>query len=381
MGLRVELIDDVQGLAPFVAEWDALVVARARPYCAPAWQLAWWRHARPPSALLRAVVVLDQGRLVGIVPLYCKRQSLGGWEWALLGSSIASGIEPVTEVGMEEVVAGALAEKLAGMEPRPRLLRLSQISAQSPWPTLVRDAWPGRPALLVREWSARAPTVTLDANDLDDWLAAKSRNFRAQMRRARRALEQQGARFRIATAEDLERDLAAFVRLHHARWDRRGGSVALTPGIDRALEEAAQTLAPQGRLRLSSIAVGDRTVGSLLCLAAGGQVSYWNGGYDDAFAKFRPGLVGLVEAIGHALAAGDSRFDLGPGDQQYKVRLADGADGLVTVAVAPKSVRTGAQAVLRRGRGAVAAHMTPGQKQRLRHVFDAISPTRMHLLA
>ena len=87
MGLRVELIEDEKGLAPFVAEWDALAVARARPYCAPAWQLAWWRHARPTSALLRAVVVLEQDRLVGIVPLYCKRSWLWEWECALLGSS------------------------------------------------------------------------------------------------------------------------------------------------------------------------------------------------------------------------------------------------------------------------------------------------------
>src|SRR5205823_5396744 len=84
------------------------------------------------------------------------------------------------------------------------------------------------------------------------------------------------------------------------------------------------------------------------CLVAGGQVSYWNGGYDDAFAKFRPGLVGLVEAIAHALAAGDSRFDLGPGDEEYKVRLADRTDELVTVALAPRSVRTGARVILRR---------------------------------
>jgi CelD/BcsL family acetyltransferase involved in cellulose biosynthesis len=376
MGLRGELIDDVDGLAPFVAEWDALAVVRGRPYCAPAWQLAWWRHARPPPALLRTVVVLEQGRLVGIVPLYCERPLLREWQWALLGSSIASRIEPLTDVGMEEAVARVTAEVLAATDPRPRLLRLSQIPAESPWPTLVRDAWPARQSRLVWERSVPAPILALDADDLDAWLAAKSRNFRSQMGRARRALEQQGARFRIATTEDLERDLAAFVRLHHARWDWRGGSMALTPGMDQALDEAARTLAPEGRLRLSSIDIADRTIGSLLFLAAGGQVSYWNGGYDAVFAKYRPGLVGLVEAIGHALAAGDSRFDLGPGDQEYKARLADGTDELVTVALEPRSVRTGAKTVLRRGRGAVASRMTPGQKQRVRRVLDAIPLTR-----
>jgi CelD/BcsL family acetyltransferase involved in cellulose biosynthesis len=33
--------------------------------------------------------------------------------------------------------------------------------------------------------------------------------------------------------------------------------------------------------------------------------------------------VALLEAIGHALARGATRFDLGPGDQAYKRRFAD----------------------------------------------------------
>src|SRR5947207_12034615 len=166
MGLRGELLDDVEGLAAFVPQWDALAVARARPYCAPAWQLAWWRHARPTSALLRAVVVLEQDRLVGIVPLYCKRSWLWEWECALLGSSIASHVEPLTEVGMEEAVARMTAEVLAGTEPRPGLLGLSQIPAESPWPTLLREAWGGQPARLVRERAVPAPMLALDADDL-----------------------------------------------------------------------------------------------------------------------------------------------------------------------------------------------------------------------
>src|SRR3954447_21333566 len=51
------LIEDVGGLEAVRAEWDALAVAAARPYCAPAWMLAWWRtcplaRARPRPALV-----------------------------------------------------------------------------------------------------------------------------------------------------------------------------------------------------------------------------------------------------------------------------------------------------------------------------------------
>jgi CelD/BcsL family acetyltransferase involved in cellulose biosynthesis len=178
--------------------------------------------------------------------------------------------------------------------------------------------------------------VTLEAEDVDAYLKSRSSNFRQQMRRARRKLEKEGAVFRTAaTPEEIDRDLDAFERLHNARWEHRGGSAALVEGVDAMLRQAGRDLLEGGRLRLDSIDVGGRTVSSQLYLAAGGEVTYWLGGFDDDFGSYKPALVALVEAIADSLRRGDDRFDLGPGDQDYKYRLADGKEELAWVTLVP----------------------------------------------
>jgi CelD/BcsL family acetyltransferase involved in cellulose biosynthesis len=165
------------------------------------------------------------------------------------------------------------------------------------------------------------------------------------------------------TAEELERDLAAFVRLHHARWEGKGGSAALTPERERMLAAACRELLDSERARLWSIDVEGRTISSQLFVVAGGEVAYWLGGFDEAFAAQRPALLALVVAIEDAFRRGERGVDLGPGAQDYKYRLADGDEILEDVTVvlggplarvqlAPGRLRRAAGRLKRRVRGA-----------------------------
>ena len=64
-----------------------------------------------------------------------------------------------------------------------------------------------------------------------------------------------------STPAEIEQDIGAFIRLHHARWDPRGGSDALDEGVERMLHEIAQELVASGRLRLASVATADANGG------------------------------------------------------------------------------------------------------------------------
>jgi hypothetical protein len=75
--LRGELIEDLGVVAQIKDEWDDLAVARARPFCSPAWMLAWWRHAAPAGAFLRIAVVREKGELVGIAPFFALEEGMG----------------------------------------------------------------------------------------------------------------------------------------------------------------------------------------------------------------------------------------------------------------------------------------------------------------
>lgn len=366
--IRGELIADAAQLEEVRGAWDDLAQALGRPYAAPGWMISWWRHAAPAGARLRTAAAWDADELVGLAPLWAQRRA--GVEWLRpLAGEVAHRSEPFARPGREAEVAHALAAALAGARPAPHALAFEAVPAGSPWPELLAGAWPG-PGRVRREQerSVSAPYVTLTGG-YDEWFAGKSSNFRSQVRRARRKLEAEGARFvRIGDLDAVRAALGDFSRLHHARWDPRGGSGALNPQVEAMLATAAADLAPRGRLCIWAVELGGRSISSHLFVEAGDEVVYWLGGHDDEWAAQRPGLLALVAAIEGAFASGATRVDLGPGEQDYKYRLADGEAVLdwITLRLPGRPAVPRAALALRQARLAGKRRLTPEQRERVK---------------
>jgi CelD/BcsL family acetyltransferase involved in cellulose biosynthesis len=368
-GMDAEIVREASVLEDIHEEWDRLAVAAARPYCAPAWMLAWWRHVAPPDAELCAVVVRAAGDVVGIAPFFgARRRNLS--RWRLLGSGTSSRREPLCRRGLELEAAAAFARAIAESESGPDLLVLEDVPADSPWPGLLAAAWPGRPAWSRVDWTTQAPTLDLRGKTYDAWFASKSSSFRKQMRRVGRQLEDRGGSCRLSEPGEVPADLRAFAALHHARWQSRGGSQALDSRVEAMLLDVAKALSPS-RFRLWSTDVSGRTISSQLFLAAGGEVAYWLGGFDDAWAPQQPAMQTILAAIEDALARGDARLDLGPGSAAYKDRFADGEDLLQTVTLVPRGAgyrRVRATLVPDHLRGAVTSRLPERWKQAVRRL-------------
>jgi CelD/BcsL family acetyltransferase involved in cellulose biosynthesis len=374
MTVSWDVLDSSEAVESTVRDWDRLAVDAGLPYCAPAFLLAWWKHASPEGAQLRVVAVRDGDRLAGIGPFYAVRGRGGLWTWSLLGTDTSSRIEPVAAPADQADVGAALAEALAQGDPRPALIRLEGLPDDSPWPAALRAGWPGRR----RPWhhtepATPAPFVPLEGvDDVDAFLGTRSSNFRQQMRRARRKLDKDGGVFRVAsTPEEIERDLTDFERLHAARWDWRGGSTAMTPGTDKMLAEAGRELLGSGRFQLVSLELDGKVVNSQLFIGAGQEISYWNGGFDDDYAAYKPSMIALVEAIRTSLEAGFTRFDLGPGAQEYKYRFSDTQDLLVWQTLIPPGSRyPAARAAFapKQARHALSQRLTREQKDKLKRL-------------
>lgn len=341
MALAGEVLDSAERLGEHAAAWDALALERRLPFCSPPWMLAWWRHVPDSRAALRAIIVHDGDELVAVAPFYAEPRAGRPTRYRLLGAGTAHRVEPLVKPGWDHEAALAIAGALAGLQPSVDVICFESIAASSRWPERLAEAWPGRrDPMTVREWAGPAPTATLDGLDFDSWMKHKSRNFRSQAGRMRRRLEARGARFAIAsTEEELERGLAAFSRLHYARWQDRGGSMALDASVERALAEAGRALLHSGRFRLVSIEAEDETISAHIFLAAGGEVSYWNGGFDEDWAADQPSMRALVVAIEDAFERSDSRLDFGGGVEPYKYRLSDAEDLLETALVVPRGPR------------------------------------------
>lgn len=310
--------------------WDRLAVATGAPYAGPAWMLAWWRHAAPAGARLRTVLVLDGEELVAVAPFFADAR-LGARRLRLLGAGVSGRLDVLGAPDDAGLVAKAIAQGLAGTPPFADAILFEGTPGTSPWPRALAAAWPSeRRPRLRRLLAMPAPFLDLAPDGFASWFAGRSSHFRSRMRRGLRKLEQSGGRIRLAGAADLAADLGAFAELHAARWRGRGGSGVVTPGVERMLLEFAERHAGDGRLRAWCIDVDGQTVSVQVFLAAGGEVTYWLGGFDERGPRLHPGpaLLSLLKEVEHAHEAGGRRLDLGGGGQPYKYEFANADETL-----------------------------------------------------
>jgi CelD/BcsL family acetyltransferase involved in cellulose biosynthesis len=326
MSLDVEILADAEALDALGPEWHALATSCAEPLATPGWMLTMWHLLDRDTQEPRVVAMRDGGRLVGLAPLCVHAaQRRGGGYRLLLGDMPRT--TPLALPGRAWEVAGALAGVVRELDPRLAALALESIPAASPWPLALAEQWPTR----LRPWLRRyftqsSPTVALAHDSFDDWLGAKSANFRGQMRRMRRKFAQAGGAGRFATHETLHDDIAALVRLHARRWEGRGESSIVAGGAElaAAFEAVGRALLDAGGFRLHVLELDGAPISAQLFTAAGGDVIYYNGGWDEQHARFKPAMLGILDAIEDAFARGERRLDLGPGAQPYKLRFADG---------------------------------------------------------
>lgn len=325
MSLELELVAEPDQIDALVPAWDALAVACREPLSRPGWMLTLWRYHAEDHEAPRVFAVREGDRLVGVAPLYVPLgRSSGGYR--LLSGEVPR-TTPIALPGREWDVAGAVAGALAAADPRPEALALESIPVTSSWPIALAEQWPGRMRPLLRRYFTQsAPTVALDAPSFDAWLAGKSSNFRSQMRRMRRRFAEAGGTGRFSTQETLHEDIDALVRLHASRWEGRGRSSIVAGGerLAASFEAAGRAGLENGGFRLRVLEVDGEPISAQMFAAAGGDVIYYNGGWDERFAQFKPSMLGLLDAIEDAFERGDERLDLGPGAQPYKLRFADG---------------------------------------------------------
>ncbi len=283
------------------------------------------------------MVVREDASLLGVAPFFAARGS-AGVRYRLLAAPVCARTVPLAVAGRERDVAGSLASALAACRPAPAAIQLDGVEADSPWPELLAAAWPSRRAPSLIELDREtAPAIALAAASYEEWLGTRSRNFRQQMRRRRRALEELGAEFRLTDANGLERDIGELERLHFGRRGDRP-SDAFGPGVAAMLADAGRELLQADRFRLWTIATADATVSAQLFVEAGGELAFWNGGFDDAYQSSSPGVQAILAAVADGMELGCERLELGAGDQDYKLRMTDEADELRSVAIVPRGL-------------------------------------------
>jgi len=303
---------DIVGLGDHAEDWNRLAEGAGTPFLSYEWLRAWctaFEEQRAPCLLVRDA---DGSLAAGACFRHMRRGQL------LAAASVHS--EDWAVVATGDSPAETLWRGIAAMPWR-----------RAVFPALREDA--GRPGLaeavlrnagsrVVREVAAESPYLRLSGT-FDELLGTRSRNFRSQLNRRRRALESAGSvAFRTSSRPaDVERDIDAFLAVEAGGWKSRSRTAILSnPRTEALYRGFARAAAERGWLRLHLLELdGEVVAGDYACVYGGGEYLLKTG-YDERFGRFSPGLVLRADVLRQATEAGLRFYDFLGGPDHYKLR-------------------------------------------------------------
>lgn len=343
-------LDVVHDLASLRDDWSRLADASGNLFSTWEWADVWWRHLGGERPLHLVVARDEDGAAIAILPFYLERSRPRTLRF--VGHGPADRLAPVAAPADRERAAAALREALDG--------RLAD------WQVAVVDRLPGEEgwlALLGQEPFRSEPSPVLDSEgrDWEAFLAARSKNFRDQVRgRERKLGRKHEIGFRLTEdPAQLDADYDALVRLHRERWGDESRSFAAPR--EALHREFAGAALERGWLRLWTLDVDGSPAAAWLGYRFGGCEWYYQAGRDPALEREAVGFVLMAHTIREALNDGVREYRLLLGGEAYKDRFATGDSGLETVVYA-----RGATGRLARSAARGALRAPPGLRRRLR---------------
>lgn len=319
--LRVEELRDGQTFAALRPEWDALMErSAAASFNRWGWLYPWWRRIgseREPRLLTARA---QDGRLVGLMPL-CLEDRGGIRRLCFLGENHVGSdyLDIVAELGREAEIAMLFAQQLRQKTAEWDVLDLLDLESGSLTLKALSDTFAGAFEVEQRACFVCPGEGFADGEGFDAFLArtARKENY---LRRRKWLEKQSGFRINVARSPtELARPLSEFFRLHALRWQGAGGSEGIKgPSVEAFHRDATFLLAESGLLRLYTLEVAGAAVASVYGILDRQVFSYYQSGYDPAWASKSVGLVLVGETFRDALASGATRYDFLRGSEGYK---------------------------------------------------------------
>jgi CelD/BcsL family acetyltransferase involved in cellulose biosynthesis len=365
-GVTTEVVRGPDRLRELEPEWRTLASRRGNAFVTPEWLFAWLEHYGDSGELSMVALRAPDGSLRGLMPLVRER-GRGGGQLRFGGANLADHLHPVADAGAAEIeigqaVGASLGSEISGWSA----VVLDHVEENAGWLRAMTEAAPVALSAVASR-ATRLPYIELPES-WEAYLTTRSRNFRSQIGRKLRRLEQHhDVRFRHTNdASELAGDLETFFRLHDARWDPRGGSSSRTERARRFHADFSRAALARGWLRQWSLEIDGEPAASWYGWRLGGRYSYYLAGFEPRWADASVGLLLLAHTVRAAIEEGASEYDLLLGEEDYKRRFADSDRPVETVILArarrPVRMLASADAALWRGY----ARLSPGARERAR---------------
>ncbi len=310
-----EIFDDLHD------DWNALLKQSPSDtiFLTREFQQTWWTHLSH-GGQLRVLTAHDDGRLLGIAPLYLAGED-GHRSLRLIGGvEVADYLDVIVPAAQHAAVLDEMLRALAAQGDWQQL-DLRNLPESSP----TRLALPPLAAkygmALAEKVEEVCPVVPLPAS-FEDYLNALDKKQRHELRRKlRKAHAEADIRWYCVDGQaPLDDAVSAFVDLHQrSQIDK---THFMSPAMVAFFGALAQVMRDAGWLELAFVEVNGERAATYFDFVYNNRTLCYNSGYDpQAYAQLSPGIVLLAHLIEHAIEHGRSAFDFLQGNETYKYRM------------------------------------------------------------
>jgi CelD/BcsL family acetyltransferase involved in cellulose biosynthesis len=304
------MIRTYPALGGLVADWNQLAHDAGTPFLTHEWLSCWWSAFGRGDPVWMVLHGTDGSLRAGA----CLQPMRGGWlacaanvhsgDWDVLARDEAARAElwaAVTRLGANRIHLQAMPERAEGT-------RLACEELERAGYRTVRVPGPFCPWLaLPASW--------------EELLATVSSRLRAEVRRRRRMLSQEGSlTFRsVAAGPTLDEDLETFLKLEASGWKGRSGTAILSrPETERLYRGFARAAAAEGWLRLHFLELDGEAIAAKYGCAFAGGGTFMKSGFSEAYRRQSPGVLLLTEVLRSSIEEGLHAYDFLGDPDRYK---------------------------------------------------------------
>jgi CelD/BcsL family acetyltransferase involved in cellulose biosynthesis len=329
-------------------DWNALYAASpgASTPLDFRWLRQWWTSyaGALTGAGLRIVTLWRGSELIGVLPLYVRRERLGPFAIQRLGF-LSTGEAEVEETcpdylnllcraGEEAICSDAAWRAIEAMSfDHMELLNI-------PEGALVQSA--AAPRGLIR--NSRGACLIADLNGgFDAYLKRLSANSRQNARRLIREAERAGVQFELAEAAQADEVFVDLIRLHQARWTANGQPGAFAAPRFVAFHRAMVShWMRDRRVVLARMSLAKQPVAILYGFVTGTRFDFYQSGIrmNDSCPLRSPGTLAHLLLMRALVGRGITAYDFLSGSAPYKARLTTSATGLLEIGLWRTTVRS-----------------------------------------
>jgi CelD/BcsL family acetyltransferase involved in cellulose biosynthesis len=289
-------------LEPIAVQWRELVARALEPnvFYEPAFLLA----AAPVFGRDAGAVLVWSGtkprRLLGFFPARIETRRYGLSLPVLVGLTHPYGPlgVPLVEREAAEPIIGAFLAHLANEQALPGLVLLPFLAEDGPFAGAL-DAILRRAQMPASDFNRHQRALLAPRGERSLYVEqAMSKHRRKELRRRWRRLGETGAARITAATEPfaVDKALEDFFKLEARGWKGKAGTAtADDENLRRFFRTAVLGLAAERKVSINRILVDGRAIAATIVLRSGRGVWFWKIAYDEAFARFSPGVMLSVE--------------------------------------------------------------------------------------